>query len=124
MSKTPLVKTMRLPAARASRTKATSASACSILLEADAAREAPAVARTIDADVLGARLDAEGVEQPVIIVGEAVELVNGDVHLVGAFDQLERLDRERRFGVAAQPLPGELFDRRVGAVTADALGVE
>ena len=34
----------------------------------DALREHPGVGRAVDADVLRARLDAEGVEQPVIVV--------------------------------------------------------
>ena len=39
------------------------------------ARELPRVARAVDADVLGARLHPEAVEQAVVVVGIAVELV-------------------------------------------------
>ena len=70
------------------------------------------------------RLHAERVEQPVVVVRKAVALVNGDVELVGAFDQIEALDRERDLGVAVQPLGIHLFEIRVGAVAADAVGVE
>ena len=63
------------------------------------------MARPVDADVLGPRLHAEGVEQPVVVVRVAVELVDRDVELVGAFDEIEAVDRERRFGVAGQMLP-------------------
>ena len=38
------------------------------------------------------RLHAEGVEQAVIVVRRAVALVDGDVELVGAFDEIERVD--------------------------------
>ena len=50
----------------------------------DAVREHPAVGRSVDADVLGARLHAERVEQAVIVVRIAVAPVDGDVELVGA----------------------------------------
>src|SRR3954453_12698567 len=123
MSNTPFVKTIRRPAARASRTNAPSASASSIR-ERHVAREAPLVARAIYADVLRARLHAERLEQPVVVVWIAVELVDRDVELVGAFDEIERRDRERRLGVAAQTLGNELGDRRVRAVAADTFGVE
>src|SRR4029453_7997945 len=123
MSNTPFVKTIRLPAARASRTNAASASASSIL-ERHPARKTPLVARTVDSDVLRAQLHAERVEQPGIVVRIAVELVDGHVQLVGALHEIERRDRERRVGVAAEPLRDEFGDRRVGAVTDNALGVE
>src|SRR3954462_9878299 len=113
MSNTPLVKTTRFPAARASRTNAARPSASSIF-ERHVAREAPGVARAVDADVLGPRLHTEGVEKPVVVGGIAVELVDGHVQLVGALDEIERRDREDRLGVAAQTLRGKFFDRRVG----------
>ncbi len=62
----------------------------------------PAVARPIDADVLRARLHAEGVEQAVVVVRIAVELVHRDVELVGAFDEVEAVDRERHLGVSVE----------------------
>src|SRR5215467_3332952 len=106
MSKTPFVKTTRLPAARASRTNAASASASSIF-ELHVAGEAPGVLRTIDPDVLRARLHAERVQQPMVVVREAVLLVDADIELVGPFDEIERIDREHRFGVAAEALGGQ-----------------
>ena len=48
----------------------------------------------------------------------------GDVELVGALDEIEALDRERRLGVAEDPLGLQLLEARVRAVAADALGVE
>ena len=56
------------------------------------------VARPVDADVVDPRLHPEGVQQPVVVVREAVALVDGDVELVGALDEIEALDRERRLG--------------------------
>ena len=82
------------------------------------------VPRPVDADVLGARLDAERVEQAVVVVGIAVELVDRDVELVGALHQVEAVHREDRFGVAVDPRELELLEAGVGAVAADALGVE
>ena len=58
----------------------------------DAAVERPLVPRPVDADVLHPRLDAERVQQAVIVVRRAVALVDGDVELVRAFDQIERLE--------------------------------
>src|SRR5215218_529324 len=40
--------------------------------EGDGASERPAVRRAVDAGIVRARLDAEGVEQAVVVVGEAV----------------------------------------------------
>ena len=84
----------------------------------------PVVARPVDADVLRARLHAERVEQAVVVVGIAVALVDGHVELVGAFDEIEAVDRERDLGLAGQPLRVHLLEVRVGAVAADAVGVE
>src|SRR5215813_8478509 len=123
MSNTPFVKTIRLPAARALRTNAASRSASSIP-ELHAAREAPLVPRPVDADVLRPRLDAERVEEPVVVVGIAVQLVDGNVQLVGALDEIERRDRERGLGLAAEAFGREVRHRRVGAVAADAFRVE
>ena len=64
-------------------------------LEPDVRRELPAVFGPVDAHVLGARLHAEGVEQPMVVVRIAVELVRRDVDLVGAFHQVETGDAKR-----------------------------
>src|SRR5689334_5356552 len=101
MSKTPLVKTTRLPAERASRTNAASASASSIF-EFQVAGEAPGVLRTIDPDVLRARLHAERIQQAMVVVREAVLLVHTDVELVRPLHEIEGVDREHRFRVAAE----------------------
>ena len=95
-----------------------------VLLEPHVAGEPPGVARTVDADVLGPRLHAEGVEQAVVVVRIAVDLVDRDVELVGAFDEVERVDGEGGLGVAGQALGRQLLDVGVGAVAADAFGVE
>ena len=54
----------------------------------------------------------------------AIELVDRDVELVGAFDQVEAVDREARRGGAVNLDRSELLDAGVGAVAADPLGVE
>ena len=60
----------------------------------------------------------------MVVVRKAVALVNGDVELVGALDEIEAVDRERHVRLAAQPLRIHLLDVRVGAVAAHAVGVE
>ena len=82
------------------------------------------MARPVDADVLQARLHAERVQQPVVVVGRAVALVDGDVELVGALDQIERLDDEARPRRRRERVALELLDVGVRAVAADAFGVE
>ena len=86
--------------------------------------EIPFVAWAIDANVLGPRLHPKGVEQAVVIVRIAVQLVDRDVQLVGALDEIEALDREARFGVADHAHGFQLFDAGVRAVAADAFRVE
>src|SRR5690349_4915958 len=102
MSNTPLVNTMRRPAARCSRTNATrpasSRTRLTQLLETHVAGESPRVPRTIDPYILHAGLHPERVQQPMVVVRIAVDLVHGDVDFVRALDQVERFDRERRFG--------------------------
>ena len=60
----------------------------------------------------------------MVVVREAVDFVDGDVQLVGPLDEIEAFDRERRLGLAAQTLRGELFEIGVGAVAADAVRIE
>src|SRR4051812_34849044 len=50
--------------------------------EDDSRRERPLMAWTVDPDVVDPRLHAEGVEQPVVVVGEAVDFVDRDIELV------------------------------------------
>ena len=88
-------------------------------------RELPAVARPVDADVLAARLHAERVEQPVVVVRIAVARVDRDVELVGALDEVEALDHEIALAACPRQLDRlQLRDVGVGAVAADAVGVE
>ena len=60
----------------------------------------------------------------MVVVRIAVELVHGDVEFVGAFDEVEAVDREDRLRVAEDALGLQLLEVGVGAVAADALGVE
>ena len=88
-------------------------------------RELPRVRRAVDADVLRARLHAEAVEQPVVVVRVAVHAVRRDVELVGPLDQVEAFDAER--APRCSPLNSgtvEFLDVGVGAVAADAVRVE
>ena len=87
-------------------------------------RERPSMPRTIDADVARARLDAERVEEPMVIVRHAVAFVHGDVDLVGAFHEIQGLDVERHLGVAAEAFGLHVLRVGVGAVAAHAVGVE
>src|SRR5258708_17758539 len=80
--------------------------------------------RTMDAEGVNARLHAESVEEPVVVVWIAVALVHGHVDLVRALDKLEAVDRERYFSVACEPLGVHLLEIGVRAVAADAIGVE
>ena len=69
------------------------------------------MSRPVDADVVGPRLDPEGVEQAMVVVRKAVALVDGDVQLVGALDEVEALDRERGFGLAARAAAASVCSR-------------
>src|SRR5829696_8441469 len=100
MSNTPLVKTIRVPSARRARANSAPSLRDFIGRELDRAREAPAMRRPVDADILGPGFHPEGIEEPVVVVGVAVLLVHGDVELVSALDQVESFDREARLGVA------------------------
>ncbi len=82
------------------------------------------LARPVDADIVRAGFHAERVEKTVIVVRKAVALVDRDVQLVGAFDEVEAVNRERRFGFARKLPWVHLFEIRVRAVTADAVRVE
>src|SRR5262249_41445720 len=133
-SKTPLVNTTVLPAARQeAASRAASAVVMdaeiaprsrTLALEADVLGKRPAMARPIDADVMRARFDAERVEQPVMVVRVAVALVDRDIELVGPFDEIEPVDRESALGIARQSLRRHLFEIGVRAVAADAVRVE
>src|SRR5258708_26322058 len=123
-SKTPLVKAIVLPAARNRATSAAASGMVTAWLELHRRRKGPPMARSVDADVVDGRLQAERVEQAVIVVGEAVALVDRDVDLVGALDEIEAVDGKRRFGLAAQMLRVHLLEIRVGAIAADAVRVE
>jgi len=59
----------------------------------------------------------------MVIVRVAVDLVDGDVELVGAFDEVEGVDGEGGLRVAGEALGRQLLDIGVGPVAADALGV-
>src|ERR1700704_6476898 len=82
------------------------------------------MARSVDADVPGPRFDAERIQQPVIVVRDAVAFVYRDVQLVGALDELEALDGKDRFGAAAQSHRLHFLQIGVRAVTTDAVRVE
>ena len=49
----------------------------------------------------------------MVVVREAVALVDGDVELVGALDQVEAVDRERHLGLAARGAAGVISSRYV-----------
>src|SRR5688500_16562096 len=97
MSNTPLVKTIFLPSRL---TPSTNAAVSLLVTELDAAVECPRVIGAIDADVADLRLDAEGIEQPVVVVGVAVGLVRGQVEAIRPFDEIELVDPERDDGGA------------------------
>ena len=80
--------------------------------------------RTVDADVLMLDLTRNRVELAVVVVGEAVELVDGDVELVGPFDEVEPVDTKRTSPSPLSSVGLELFEVGVGAVAADAVAVE
>src|SRR5689334_5712572 len=102
MSKTPFVNTTTRPCACSSRANA-AASLRVVTGELDRRREAPRVVGTIDADVLGTRLHAEGVEQTMIVEGVAIEPVDRDVQFVRPLDQVELWNPEFRLRVAKDP---------------------
>ena len=79
--------------------------------------------RKMPASLSGGR-DAERVQQPVVVVRRAVLAVHRDVELVGALDQIEAVDGEADLAVAAHRARRRALDVGVGAVAADAVGVE
>src|SRR4051794_7278723 len=93
-------------------------------IERDAIGEPPLVPGPVNTDVLRTRFHAERVEQSMIVVRIAVEFVNGDVDLVGALDEIERVDGEEGLCVTQDAHRLQVLDIRVRAVTADAFGVE
>ena len=60
----------------------------------------------------------------MVVVGVAVDLVHRDVELVGALDEIQAVDRERRLGVAEDPLALQLLEAGVGPVAAHPFGIE
>ncbi len=78
--------------------------------------------RPIDAEFLAAGFHAKGVKKAVIVIRISVALVHGHVQLVSAFDQFERIDRERDLAFATDLLGREILELRVRAVAVDALG--
>src|SRR5687768_10044026 len=121
MSNTPLVKTIFLPSLLAPSTNAT---ASLLVTELDAAVECPRVIGTIDADVADLRLDAEGIEQAVIVVGVAVGLMRGQVEAIRPFDEIELVDPEGDDGSAFNLGRLKLFEVGVRAVDTHVVGVE
>ena len=55
----------------------------------------------INPNVLRARLDPERVKKAVIIVRNAVALVNGDIDLICSLHQIQRVDLEADLGVTS-----------------------
>src|SRR5262245_21677657 len=94
------------------------------LSEADIRRKSPAVARTEDADVVAARRDPERIKKPVVVVRRAVTLVHGDVEPVRPVDQVQMVDGERHFGLAAQLIGLHLLQLCIGSEAADVVSVE
>src|SRR5688572_24049679 len=90
--------------------------------EFDIWRKRPGVAWTVNPHFLAARLHAECVEQTVIVVRVSVSLVDGDIELVGAFDEIEALDTEGHFSFATGFLRHEALEVRIGAVAVDPVG--
>src|SRR3954451_12553243 len=80
--------------------------------------------RSVNTDVVNSRFDAEGVEEPVVVVRKTVDFVNRDIQLVRAFDQIEAIDHERGLGYAAETLWIQFLEVGVGSVAADAVGIE
>src|SRR5689334_8579949 len=127
---------MRRPAARCDVTNATVSGHVRVravpaasgfmpgTVEGDTSGEFPLVPRPIDADVFRSRLHTEGVQQPMVVVRVAIELVNRHIELVGAFNEIETVDRETRFGVAKNADRLQFLDVGVGPVAADPFRVE
>src|ERR1035437_6573582 len=124
MSNTPLVKTTVFPSARSLAIKWTASVVVTAGWKLQVRRERPVMTRPVDADVVRPRLHAEGVQQPVVVVRSAVALVDGDVQLGRAFDQVEPFDRRRRLRVPCQARGIHLFEEGVRAVAAHAFGTE
>jgi len=77
----------------------------------------------VDTDFPDAGLHAEGVEQAVKVVRIPVPLVHGNIQLVGAFHEIERVDRERHLAFAGDLFGREVLEVGVRAVAVDALCV-
>src|SRR5688572_33382190 len=82
------------------------------------------MARTVDADILDAGLHPEGVEEAMVVVRSALARVGGDVELVGAFHQVERVDMDLYLGFARERVGLALLDVRIGTVETDPVGAE
>ena len=50
----------------------------------------------------------------MVVARVTVDLVDGDVELVGPFDEVEAVDREDRIGVAENPLGLQVLEVSVG----------
>ena len=77
--------------------------------------------RSIDADILHATADAEGVEAAVVVVGRPVAPMYGDIEEVAAFDEPQVAELDARFESAVDPCGLELFDVGVRAVDRDTI---
>src|SRR5438105_14665150 len=82
------------------------------------------MARPEDPDVFRSRLDAEAVQQSVIVVGRAVFAMYRDVQFVSAFDQIQMLDRESHLAVAVDTDRFHLFNRRIRSEAAHPVSIK
>src|SRR4029450_8879830 len=78
----------------------------------------------INPNVLRARLDPERVKKAVIVVRNAVALVNSDIDLICSLHQIQRVDLEADLGVTTQQFWIHLFDIGVGTVAANTVSIE
>src|SRR4029450_5237762 len=78
----------------------------------------------INPNVLRERLDPERVKKAVIIVRNAVALVNGDIDLICSLHQIQRVDLEADLGITSQQFWIHLFDIGVGTVAANTVSIE
>src|SRR4029077_9843829 len=92
--------------------------------ETDVRRKRPVVAGTEDPHISAARRDPECIEQAMVVVGGAVPLVNRDVQLVTALDQVQAVDGKGHVGFVDESLGLHLFQFSVGAKAADTVGIE
>src|SRR5215467_1410155 len=94
------------------------------LPEANVRRERPVITGTEDPDIAAARGNPECIEEAVVIVRRTVALMNGNVELVGAFDQIQAVDNKCHVRLAGQLMRLPLFQFGVGSKATHAVRIE